>query len=186
MGRQWGGFQTQKSQTFFHCPALCSQKTWMPHVNHLCVSEWQQWVLSRGDRTDWCLFVHFYVWGFLASTLSKEKKYISIWTPFPRPLSLTHTSPFILTVTCLSRHFLAIAYNLLRCPTPLAGTNHRLILPCWDINLLGTKRATLCCLTAAVWLREAFFVIISNCSLSIGHILNILVLMWRWPWHRAS
>lgn len=84
-----------------------------------------------------------------------------------------------LTVTCL----LAIAYNLLQCPTPLAGTNHRLFLPCWDINLLGIKRATVCCLMAAVWPREAFFFFcyyyIQLLSLHLATSPNIPVLMWR-------
>lgn len=83
---------------------------------------------------------------FLASTLS-NRRYLFVNTH--------HT--ISLTVTCLSCYCTAIAYTSLQCPTPLAGTNHRLILPFWDINLLGTKRATLCCLMAAVWLREAFF-----------------------------
>lgn len=148
----------------------------MPHVNHLCVLKWQQWVWSRGNRTDLCLFVHFYVWGFLASTLTKEEKYIYIFEPPPN--THTHHPSDLLTVTCLSCHFLAIAYNLLRCPTPLTGTNHRLILPCWDINLLGTKRATLCCLTAAVWLREAFFCYYYIQLLSLHLATSLTSLCW--------
>lgn len=85
---------------------------------------------------------------FSIHTVKREEMYIYLKTH-------THHT-ILLTVTCLSCYCLAIAYNSI-VPHPLAGTNHRLILPCWDINLLGTKRATLCCLMAAVWLREAFF-----------------------------
>lgn len=81
-----------------------------------------------------------------------------------------------LAATCLSCYCLAIASSSLQCPIPRAGTDHR--LPCWDVNLLGTIRATLC---LPFWLMcdkgRPLLSLLDPIALSL-HLATSLTLLW--------
>lgn len=112
--------QNLQIRNIFHSPALL----FLESLNTACESP----ICVGGAGQAVCLHVHFYVSGFLASTLKTH----------------THLS---ISATCLSCCCLAIAYRSSQCPTPLAGWYYHV-----GIYIYWVLKRPLC----VVWLREAF------------------------------